>query len=149
MKEQDNHIFAIFDLCQLRFHFIGVKTTFLSQVMSISDTLGLSREDTHLSSRLEGIGSDPDDQSEYNQSERSSTASRHSSALLEGDVISRLTRTLPETLMIKANQNINKIIDKRKQRMLKKARDSSSRDIMQDPRWQKLESALSDKFTCE
>ena len=115
----------------------------------ISDSLGLSREDTRLSSGLEGIGSEPDDQSEDNQSETSSIFSRHSSALLEGDVISRLTRTLPETLMIKANQNINKIIDKRKQRMLKKARDSSSRDIMRDPRWQKLESALSDKFTYE
>ena len=38
----------------------------------ISDSLGLNREDTRLSSGLEGIGSEPDDQSEDNQSETSS-----------------------------------------------------------------------------
>ena len=119
-------------------------------ILFILDSLVFSREDTRLSSRFFTNGSsDHGDSNDGNQSVTSTITSRHSSVVLEGDVITRLTRTLPETLMIKANQNINKIIDKRKQRMLRKSRDCSSRDTMQDPRWQKLASALSDNFTAE
>ena len=69
--------------------------------------------------------------------------------LLDADVITRLTRTLPQTLMVRANQNTNRIIDNHKQRMLRKARTSSSRNTMADPRWENLTSSLFPNFIHE
>ena len=57
-------------------------------------------------------------------------------------VITRLTRTLPATLMLKANQNINKVIFERKRTMLQKSKAASLRNTFVDPRWESLESSL-------
>ncbi len=63
--------------------------------------------------------------------------------LCQDDVIGRLTSTLPAALMVRANQNLNKVIDQRKQRLLKKSRDRITRSSLLDPRWQNLQGSLS------
>ena len=49
-------------------------------------------------------------------------------------------------MMLMANQNMNRVIDRRKRRLLEKSRDRSSRDAMEDERWRRLTASLSDNY---
>ena len=62
--------------------------------------------------------------------------------LCHDHVIVNLTRSLPLSVMIKANQNINKVVQKRKALMIERCRTARDRNTFEDPRWKELESIL-------
>lgn len=63
-------------------------------------------------------------------------------SICDQEVISRLTQTLPVSLMIKANQNVNKVIDHQKQGMLLHSKKGTTKNMFSDPRWKRLTSTL-------
>ena len=65
-----------------------------------------------------------------------------SSGICDESVIVNLTRTLPTALMIKANANINAVINDRKHNMITASREISTRNTFSDERWRNLESLL-------
>ena len=62
--------------------------------------------------------------------------------LCEDGVILRITRTLPMSMLIRANQNVNKIVQVKKDKMLKKCREESQKNTLEDPRWLSLKATL-------
>lgn len=62
--------------------------------------------------------------------------------LCQEDVVTKLTRTLPMSLMIKANRNINKEVQKRKNVMIARCKRARDVNTLEDPRWRQLERIL-------
>ncbi len=62
--------------------------------------------------------------------------------LCKEKVLTRLMRTLPGGLMVKANKNINKIILARKRQLKETSQKISRQDTLLDPRWQSLSNLL-------
>lgn len=66
----------------------------------------------------------------------------HQEVLCEDEVIDTITRTLPLSIMIKANQNINREVQKRRARLIEKCKNDRDKDTLNDPRWVELKKVL-------
>ncbi|KAK2150269.1 hypothetical protein LSH36_414g00053 [Paralvinella palmiformis] len=63
-------------------------------------------------------------------------------SICDQGLITKLTKTLPTALLIKANSSVNKMVAMRKTRMLEKCRQICGRDLFKDPRWRALKETL-------
>ena len=70
------------------------------------------------------------------------TYAENRKSLCDEHVIGHLTRTLPMSLMIKANQNINKEVNRRKSIMIARCQQARDVSMTDDPRWLKLQESL-------
>lgn len=70
------------------------------------------------------------------------TTPRGDGKLCDDDVILRITRTLPMSMLIRANQNVNKLVEIKKEKMLRRCRQESQKDALSDPRWLRLKDSL-------
>ena len=62
--------------------------------------------------------------------------------LCDEQIIMNLTRTLPSSMMLKANAKLNAVISERKQSLMDHARQGSTQDTFTDPRWHNLRAIL-------
>ena len=65
--------------------------------------------------------------------------------LCDDKIVTNLTRTLPISLMIKANKNINRVVAKRQRLMIDRCRQSYDKSLLSDPRWSELEGLLRER----
>ena len=86
-----------------------------------------------------------DDKSETNPSVSICTRSdeENEQELCKPEVIKKITETLPMSLMIKANQNVNKVVYEKKKKMIARCRRIAERQVVSDPRYLALQQSLS------
>ena len=86
-----------------------------------------------------------DDISEYSASSGKSDSSgtpRGEEELCDPQVISEITKTLPMSLMIRANQNVNKVVYDKKKKLIQKSKKIAEREVVSDPRYLALQNSL-------
>lgn len=74
--------------------------------------------------------------------DRSSNHQDESHTSHDNEIVARITRTLPTSLMRK--MTLNEELVTQKKRLLDNSRKFASRDLFADPRWKRLESVLKD-----